>query len=46
MVGKSEDGRFLEGLRVLVVEDEVWIALDLEAAFVDWSSGGGTVRDP
>ncbi|MQW70551.1 response regulator, partial [Sinorhizobium medicae] len=35
MVGKSEDGRFLEGLRVLVVEDEVWIALDLEAAFVD-----------
>ncbi|MDX0509819.1 response regulator [Sinorhizobium medicae] len=35
MVGKSENGRFLQGLRVLVVEDEVWIALDLEAAFVD-----------
>ncbi|AEG56870.1 response regulator [Sinorhizobium meliloti] len=35
MARKSEDGRLLEGARVLVVEDEIWIALDLEAAFLD-----------
>ncbi|MDX0285462.1 response regulator [Sinorhizobium meliloti] len=35
MARKSDDRGLLEGVRVLVVEDEIWIALDLEGAFLD-----------
>ncbi|MGK9264639.1 response regulator [Sinorhizobium meliloti] len=43
MARKNDDGRPLEGVKVLVVEDEIWIALDLEAALLD---GGAQVVGP
>lgn len=35
MARKGDETRPLYGARILVVEDEIWIALDLQAAFLD-----------